>query len=156
MKGEIIGINSNIISATGLSTGLGFAVPSDMAKDVVEKLVKDGAVVRGYLGVSVTSFDALKEDILKDIPDDVKDAGGAYIVQVVEDGPGDEGGLKDGDIITKVDDVEITNSAELIKYISSKMPDETVVCYVTVTAKIKKSKSSWASGREQVEAARML
>jgi serine protease Do len=130
IKGEIVGINSNIISATGLSTGLGFAVPSDLAKDVVDTLIKEGTVVRGYLGVSVASFEALEDDVLEDIDEDVIKKGGAYIVQVVKDGPGDEGGLEDGDIITKVDNINIASSPELIKYISSKMPDETVVCNV--------------------------
>ncbi len=130
MDGQIVGINSNIISATGLSTGLGFAVPSDLAKDVVEKLIKDGAVVRGYLGVSVTSLDTLKEEILKEIPEEVKRAGGAYIVQVVEGGPGAEAGLKESDIITQVDGKKISDSSELIRHISSRMPDQIVVCTV--------------------------
>ena len=130
MKGEIIGINSNIISATGLSSGLGFAVPSDLAKGVVERLIADGVVVRGYLGVSVTSFDSLKDEVLDKLGADVIAAGGAYIVQVVEGGPGDEAGLKDGDIITEVDGEKIADSAALIRYISSKMPDEKVSCRI--------------------------
>jgi len=130
MNGQIVGINSNIISATGLSSGLGFAVPSDLAKDVVNKLISEGTVVRGYLGVSVTSFSALKDEILEGISQEIRTTGGAYIVQVVKDGPGDEAGLKDGDIIRKVDGNDIADSSELIRYISSKMPDETVICLV--------------------------
>lgn len=140
MDGQIVGINSNIISATGLSTGLGFAVPGDLAKDVVGKLIKDGAVVRGYLGVSVTSFDALKDEILKEIPIEIRNAGGAYIVQIVEKGPGDEAGLKDGDIITKIDDQKVIDSSDLIKIISSKAPDENVVCQVYRNGKMENIK----------------
>lgn len=140
MAGEIVGINSNIISATGLSTGLGFAVPSDLAKDVVEKLITEGVVVRGYLGVSVASLDALKEEQLEDISEELQRRGGAYVVQVVEDGPSDEAGIESGDVITKVDEQQVTSSSELIRYISSKSPDETVVCYIERDGKSRKIK----------------
>ena len=140
MDGQIVGINSNIISATGLSTGLGFAVPGDLAKEVVGKLINDGAVVRGYLGVSVTSLDTLdtlKDKIDTEIPDDIMKSGGAYVVEVVANGPGDEAGIKEGDIITMIDDQNIKESSELIKLISSKTPDTTVVCKVYRNGKTK-------------------
>ena len=126
MDGEIIGINSNIISQSGFNAGLGFAVPSNIAKEVVSKLITDGVVVRGWLGVTVAPFEAVEDkELLKDIPEGTE---GAFVVDVLEDGPADKGGIKANDVILSVDGQGIANSAELIRIISSLEPDNKVKC----------------------------
>lgn len=103
-KGELVGINTAIFSQTGGYQGVGFAVPTSMAKPVFESLVKTGKVVRGYLGVSIQD---LTPDLAKSFG--LKDAKGVLISDVTSDGPAEQGGLKQGDVIlefrgTPVDD----------------------------------------------------
>jgi serine protease Do len=136
IRGEVVGINSAIISSTGMYAGLGFAVPSNLIKPVVEELIKEGRVVRGWLGVTMVSLKDAKEDKRlkkewsdlppeKSIPDE-----GAYILQVHPGGPAEEGGLKEGDIIKAIDESPIADSSELVKVISSTTPGEVVSCHI--------------------------
>jgi serine protease Do len=92
--GELVGINTAIISQTGGSQGVGFAVPASMAKPVMESLVKTGKVVRGYLGVGIQD---LTQDLAKSFG--VKSAKGALVGNVAEDSPAERAGLKQGDVI---------------------------------------------------------
>ncbi len=94
-KGELVGINTAIFSQTGGYQGVGFAVPTSMSKPIYESLVKNGKVVRGFLGVSI-------QDLNKDlaISFGIKDAKGALVSDVKDDSPAGQGGLKQGDIIT--------------------------------------------------------
>lgn len=94
-KGELIGINTAIFSQTGGYQGVGFAVPTSMSKPIYESLVKNGKVVRGFLGVSIQD---LNLDLAKSFG--IKDAKGALVSDVKEEGPADQAGLKQGDIIT--------------------------------------------------------
>src|SRR5690242_2501944 len=94
-KGELIGINTAIFSQTGGYQGVGFAVPTSMAKPVFESLVKNGKVVRGFLGIGIQD---LNHDLAKSFG--IKDSKGALVSDVKEDGPADQGGLKQGDVIT--------------------------------------------------------
>ncbi|ARN55868.1 trypsin-like peptidase domain-containing protein [Sedimentisphaera salicampi] len=125
--GEIIGINSNIISRTGFNAGLGFAVPSNIASDVVEKLITEGVIVRGWLGVTVSPLDAIEdEDMLEEIPERIMDRGGAYIVDVLDDGPADEADMEAGDIVLSINGEGVKDASELIKIISSMEPETEV------------------------------
>jgi len=92
--GELVGINTAIISQTGGYQGVGFAVPASMAKPVMESLVKTGKVVRGYLGVGIQD---LTQDLAKSFG--VKSAKGALVGNVAEDSPAERAGLKQGDVI---------------------------------------------------------
>lgn len=129
MDGEIIGINSNIISQSGFNAGLGFAVPSNIAKDVVQKLIKDGVVVRGWLGVTVAPLESLADQKIE-IPDYVKENGGAYVADILKDGPADDAGIKTGDFIVGLDGQNVSDSAEMIKIISSMEPETKVKCLI--------------------------
>ena len=94
-KGELVGINTAIFSQTGGYQGVGFAVPTSMSKPIYESLVKRGKVVRGFLGVSIQD---ISQDLAKSFG--IKDAKGALVSDVMDEGPADQAGLKQGDIIT--------------------------------------------------------
>ena len=94
-KGELVGINTAIFSQTGGYQGVGFAVPTSMSKPIYESLVKNGKVVRGFLGVSIQD---LTQDLAKSFG--IKDAKGALVSDVRDEGPADQAGLKQGDVIT--------------------------------------------------------
>jgi len=93
-RGELVGINTAIFSQTGGYQGVGFAVPTSMGKPIYESLIKTGKVVRGYLGVGIQD---LSQDLAKSF--NVKQAKGALVSDVKEDGPADHAGLKQGDVI---------------------------------------------------------
>jgi len=93
-KGELVGINTAIFSQSGGYQGVGFAVPTSMSKPIYESLIKTGKVVRGFLGIGIQD---LNQDLAKSFG--IKDAKGAVVSDVKEDGPADQGGLKQGDVI---------------------------------------------------------
>lgn len=93
-KGELVGINTAIFSQSGGYQGVGFAVPTSMSKPIYESLIKTGKVVRGFLGIGIQD---LNQDLAKSFG--IKDAKGAIVSNVKEDGPADQGGLKQGDVI---------------------------------------------------------
>ncbi len=130
IKGEIVGINSSIISASGMSAGLGFAVPSNLIKPVVKELIKEGSVVRGWIGVSISSLSDIEPSGLRGVPEKVKKHGGAYVLGLLQDGPADLAGLENGDIITKIDSKEIKNANDLIRIVSMMKPDQIITCEV--------------------------
>ena len=93
-RGELVGINTAIFSQTGGYQGVGFAVPTSMGKPIYESLIKSGKVVRGYLGVGIQD---LSQDLAKSFG--IKHAKGALVSDVKEEGPADQAGLKQGDVI---------------------------------------------------------
>ena len=108
IDGRLIGINTAIMSGSGGSQGVGFAIPSDLAKSVMESLIQDGHVTRGYLGVEIQNVTpALAPEF------NLKNAEGALVSQVVPKGPADKAGLKDGDVIVKFNGEKITSSRNL-------------------------------------------
>ncbi len=106
--GELVGINTAIISQTGGYQGVGFAVPASMARPVYESLVKTGKVVRGYLGVGIQD---LTQDLAKSFH--VKHAKGALVSNVAEDSPAGQAWLKQGDIIIAYQGKAIEDPADL-------------------------------------------
>jgi serine protease Do len=107
-RGELVGINTAIFSRTGGYMGIGFAIPSNMAKGVMESLVKTGKVVRGYLGVSIQD---LSPKIAKQFGLDK--AHGALVGDVVGGSPAEKAGIQAGDVITRFDGKAIENSSML-------------------------------------------
>jgi serine protease Do len=121
MNGEVVGINSQIYSATGGYMGVSFAIPIDVANNVKEQLIKDGRVTRSRIGVSIQNVNAqLAESFGLDRPR------GALVGMVEEDSPGEKGGIKPGDVILKVDDQTIETSSEVPVLIASKKPGSKV------------------------------
>ena len=103
VRGELVGINTAIFSTSGGYQGIGFAIPSSMAKAVMDNLIKKGKVVRGWLGVSIQ---AVTPDLAKQF--NIKDDKGALVGDVVEEGPAEKAGLQRGDVIIEYDGKEVT------------------------------------------------
>ncbi|UWR23048.1 trypsin-like peptidase domain-containing protein [Sulfitobacter sp. S190] len=117
--GEVIGVNTAIISPGGGSVGIGFAVPSDLVQDVVADLADDGTVTRGWLGVDIRPMsDEVAEVLGYDTPR------GAVIERVSDDSPADEAGLRNGDIILSFGDVEIFELRDLTRAVARTNPDD--------------------------------
>lgn len=112
-SGEVIGINSAILSQTGGSVGIGFAIPINMAKDLLPQL-KKGKIVRGWLGVMI-------QTITPDLQNKfgLKDVKGALVGSVTEDGPAEKAGLEAGDVIVSFDGKDINEMGELPLIVAS-------------------------------------
>ena len=108
LRGELIGINSAILSRSGGNIGIGFAIPSNMVRTVMDQLVKFGEVKRGILGVNIVT---LTPDLADNLG--VKDAQGALVSQVVEGSAADKAGVKAGDVITSVNGAGVKSAGEL-------------------------------------------
>jgi serine protease Do len=130
IEGEVVGINSNIISATGMYAGLGFAVPSNLIKPTVQQLIQEGKVVRGWLGVTIASLKDLDKAELEQLPQELRTRGGAKVQSVLPDGPAQRAGLKEGDIILEVDGRAISDSPAVIEIVSAKRPGTKTKCLV--------------------------
>jgi serine protease Do len=113
LNGEVIGINSVIISPSGGNIGLGFAIPSNQANTIIEQIKKTGKVTRGYLGVNIQT---LTPDIAKHIG--APNTKGALVTQVVKDSPADKAGIKPGDIVTALDGKQALQSHKLSKIVA--------------------------------------
>jgi serine protease Do len=128
LQGGLIGINTAIASPTGSYSGYGFAVPSDIVSKVVEDLLQFGIVQRGWLGVQIASVNS---QLAKEYELPINE--GAYISGFAENSSGKEAGLKEGDVVTKIDEVPIRSSTALIEYIGRHRPGDKV--NVTVNRK---------------------
>lgn len=113
MKGEVIGVNTAIISPTGGSIGIGFAVPSDTVASVIAQLKNYGVTRRGWLGVRLQSVGRQVATALH-----LETIGGALVADVVADGPADEAGLSVGDVIVAFDGKPVTAARDLPKRIA--------------------------------------
>ena len=112
-KGELVGLNTAIFSQTGGYQGVGFAVPTSMARPIYESLVKNGKVIRGYLGVGIQD---LNQDLAKSFG--IKDSKGAIVTEVQEDSPADQGGLKQGDVVLSYQDSAVEDAVALQRLVT--------------------------------------
>ena len=121
LKGEVIGVNTEIFSPNGGSVGIAFDIPAKTVQAITSSLIKTGTVTRGFLDVKI-------QDVTSDIADSVglKTAKGALITDVTDGGPGAKAGLKSGDIVTKVDNVDIDNALALSRTIAGDQPGQAV------------------------------
>jgi serine protease Do len=110
MAGEVVGINTAIVSQ---GQGIGFAIPVNMAKEILEDLKAKGKVTRGWLGVSVQD---ITEDLAKSLK--LQDRSGALVTEVFEGDPADKAGIKQGDIIIEVDGKKIKDTHELLRSVA--------------------------------------
>ncbi|MEZ4882963.1 MAG: trypsin-like peptidase domain-containing protein [Flavobacteriaceae bacterium] len=120
-RGELIGINTAITSETGSYVGYSFAVPSNNARKVIEDILEYGNVQRGILGIQVGN---LNSDIVKKLG--VDETQGVYVGGIEKGSGADKGGIKEGDIIKKLDDVTVNKFADLAGYLGSKRPNDVV------------------------------
>jgi Do/DeqQ family serine protease len=115
--GELIGINSQILSPSGGSIGIGFAIPSNMAKAVMDQLMKTGKVRRGMLGVTIQSVDA---DLASSL--DLPAARGAIVTSVSAGGPAERAGLQRGDVILAINKQPVVDNNSLRNLVASMPP----------------------------------
>mgnify|MGYP002661166576 FL=1 len=122
-RGALIGINTAILSKSGGNDGIGFAIPVEMVKDVVGKLVSDGKVIRGYLGVVIVDLD-------KDSQQVYKRKEGAIILDISNDTPAAKYGLKRGDLVYSINGKETKDRNSLQNAIASFKPNEKVTLQI--------------------------
>lgn len=119
--GRLVGINTAIFSRGGGNIGIGFAIPVNLAKRVMDQLVSGGKVVRGYLGVQIGEVSA---ELARKFQ--VEAGKGALVAEVLEDGPAAKAGLKAGDVILKVDDTAVTDPRHLRMHVAGVKPGSEV------------------------------
>jgi len=115
-RGALIGINSAIITRSGGNNGIGFAIPSNMVKQIAKTLIEKGEIQRGYLGVSIG-------DLTKNLKEVYDNDHGALILSVEENTPADKAGLKRGDLIIEIDGKTIKNANDLKNIVGSISPN---------------------------------
>jgi serine protease Do len=120
-EGRLIGINTAILSRSGGNQGVGFAIPVNMARNVTDQIMRNGKVSRAFLGVMIQPVTA---DLAKAFK--LAKAEGALISDVTEDSPAERAGLKEGDVVTKVDDRTVVDSRALQLMIGEMSPARTV------------------------------
>ena len=108
LDGSVVGINSAIFSRSGGNQGIGFAIPINMARQIMDALISEGRVSRGYLGVNIQDVDSDMADQLG-----VKPNSGVVVTGVREGTPAEKAGLKEYDVITAVDGAKVTSTTEL-------------------------------------------
>ena len=120
-RGQLIGINTFLISPTGAFSGMGFAIPTEIVRPTVDTLIKDGKVEHGYIGISISDVTPSNAKFF-----DMKKAVGAVISDVTADSPGSRAGLKTGDVITELDGKPVSDAGQLQMETSQKQPGQTI------------------------------
>jgi serine protease DegS len=116
-QGELVGINTAIYSRTGGSQGIGFAIPIELARDVLQQIVEKGRVVRGWLGIEAQDLtQALAESFGLDDPR------GTVVAGILREGPAERAGIRPGDVITRMNDQPIANAREAMNRIARQAP----------------------------------
>jgi serine protease Do len=121
VDGRLIGINTAILSRSGGSQGVGFAVPSDLARNVMESLIQYGHVTRGYLGIMIQDVTPVLAKEFK-----MKEPTGALVGDVVPDGPAAKAGFKDGDVVLDFNGKAVADSRHLQLTVAETKPGATV------------------------------
>ncbi len=140
--GNLLGINTAIYSRSGGSMGIGFAIPVSTAKQVLESIVKDGQVTRGWIGVEPQELNAELAETF-----DVKAKSGVIITGVLQNGPAAQAGIRPGDVITAVDGKVVSSVTELLGAVSALKPG--VPAPLTVVRKEGKSDIAVTPGKRQ-------
>jgi serine protease Do len=120
-RGELIGINTFLISSSGSFSGMGFAIPSQIVQPTVETLIRDGKVTHAFIGIQISDV----------TPDNAKffhmnKAEGALISDVQADAPGAKAGLRTGDVITEIDGKPVSDAGQLQMIVGQKRPGDTI------------------------------
>ena len=118
VAGNLIGVNTAIFSQSGGSLGIGFAIPAKICQQVMNAILKDGRVVRGWLGISL--LPAERDDVLQ--PKEK----GVTVAEVLPDGPAAKAGIQHGDKIMKVNEEEISSASHLINFVALQKPNSTI------------------------------
>jgi S1-C subfamily serine protease len=118
VAGNLIGVNTAIFSQSGGSLGIGFAIPAKICQQVLNSILKDGRVVRGWLGISLLPVEQV--NILE------PKGPGVVVADVLKNGPAANAGLKKGDKIIKVNEEVITSTSHLINFVALQAPNSTI------------------------------
>lgn len=118
VAGNLIGVNTAIFSQSGGSLGIGFAIPAKICQQIMNAILKDGRVVRGYMGISLQ---AVSQDNVFETK-----APGVVVANVQKNGPADKAGFQKGDKILKVNDEQISSASYLINYVAMQAPNSTI------------------------------
>jgi len=124
-RGELIGINTAIYSRSGGSQGIGFAIPTSLAQNVLTQLIEHGQVTRGWLGIEIQT---LSEELAESFG--IGATQGTLIAGVQRNGPADQAGLQPGDIITRINDTEVTRTQDTLALISQFKPGTTIELHI--------------------------
>jgi Do/DeqQ family serine protease len=124
-QGQLVGINSAIYSRSGGNMGIGFAIPASTARMVMESLVRDGKVTRGWIGVE-------PRDLTPEMADtfNLSIKSGVLITGVLQEGPAARGGVRPGDVVVRIGAAPINNTAQLLNAVAALKPDATVAIAV--------------------------
>ena len=117
VQGRLVGINTAIFSRTGGNLGIGFAIPVDVARQVMEGILRDGRVTRGWIGVEPRD---LSPEFAENFKLPIKD--GVLITGVLQDGPASKGGLKPGDVVVSVAGSPVVNTGQLLNAVAALKP----------------------------------
>ena len=121
VEGRLVGLNTAILSRSGGNQGIGFAIPSNLARDVMDSLIEHGSVTRGYLGISIQDLTpSLAKEFKMDKP------AGALVGEVVPDSPAAKAGLKSGDVVVQYDGRKVTDSRHLKLQVARTKPGTAV------------------------------
>ena len=124
-EGRLVGINTAIFSRSGGSMGIGFAIPVDIAREVMDALIRDGQMTRGWIGVQPRDLTPEFADSFQ-LP--VRE--GVLVTGVLREGPAAQAGLKPGDVVTAIGGVKISNTAQLLRAVSALKPPALAVLAV--------------------------
>ncbi|PYX35758.1 MAG: protease Do [Acidobacteria bacterium] len=130
-RGEVIGINTFLISPSGTFSGMGFAIPTQIVRPTVETLIKYGKVTHGYMGIGISDVTPENSKFF-----DLKKAEGAVVTQVEPTSPGAKAGLKTGDVITRLDGQPVSDAGELQVQVGQKRSGTTIKLEVMREGKI--------------------
>ena len=121
-EGNLVGINSAIYSRSGGSMGIGFAIPASLAKQVMEQIALSGSVTRGWIGIEA-------QDITPELAESFKldKVQGSLIAGVLRNSPADVAGVKSGDVLLAINDLEVTDSSSMLNIIAVLKPNEKAV-----------------------------
>jgi len=120
-RGEVVGINTFLISPSGAFSGMGFAIPTQIVRPTVETLIRDGKVTHGYMGIGISDVTPENAKFFN-----LTDANGAVVSQVEPDSPAAKARLKTGDVITELNGKKIADASELQMEVGQKKPETTI------------------------------
>jgi serine protease Do len=124
-RGEVVGINTFLVSSSGAFSGMGFAIPTQIVRPTVDTLIRDGKVSHGYMGIGIADVTPENSKFF-----DVSDASGAVVTQVEPDSPAAKGGLKVGDVIAELNGQKISDAGQLQVEVGQTRPATTIKLHV--------------------------